>query len=427
MLGGTVLVTGLLATAVTFFIAYSEAKEFQDHMLRQVGVLLESNGKPAVHGQKPAGFTTSAGEPRDPEERIHIYWIPQAAPAKLFDISLQQGIQTLKTADGRLRCYVHKNSAGNVLAVTQPVEMRNELAFDSALHVFTPVILLLPLMTLLITQIVRRELKPVKKMANHLDAQPADQPRSLPDGEVIAEIDPFVQAINRLLGRVNVLMTQQRRFIADAAHELRSPLTALSLQIQNLETVKSPDDITKRMQSLKSGVERANKLTEQLLDLARVQLGVTESEHINVSALARRLIEEYLPMAEAKNIDLGLDEQMEIQIMASEKNLRLIMKNGLENALKYTPAGGVVTIRLYVAKETAYCEVVDSGPGIDEAVREQIFDPFFRPLDSGQEGNGLGLAIAREAAANLGGKLELLANDGQSGLSFRYSQPVGAG
>jgi len=424
MLGGTVLATGLLATAVTFFIAYSEAREFQDHTLRQLAVLIDRNVSPLSQQDKVLGPAHAEENLSDPEERIQVYHIPLSVPDKLFATSLVQGIQNLDTLDGRLRCYVMKDKGGNLLAVTQPTEIRDELALESALHVFTPMMLLLPLMTWLITLIVRRELKPVKKLAHYLDKQPANQPRSLPDWGVPAEIAPFVQALNRHIDRVNTLLAQQRRFIADAAHELRSPLTALSLQIQNVESAGSPEAMTRRLQPLKSGIERAIKLTEQLLNLARVQSGDAEYGKINVSILMRRLIEEYLPMAETKHIDLGLDEETELNVFASEKNIHLIMKNGLENGLKYTPVGGMVTIRLYSRNNKAYCEVVDNGPGIDESVREQLFEPFFRPPGGEAEGNGLGLAIAREAAARQGGEIELIANKDKPGLTFRYSQTL---
>jgi len=424
MLGGTVLAIGLLATAVTFFVAYSEAREFQDHTLRQLAVLIDHNVRPLSQHDKVLVPTRVEENLSDPEERIQVYHIQQSASGKLFTTSLIQGIQNLDSPDGRLRCYVRKDRGGNLLAVTQPTEIRDELALESALHVFAPMMLLLPLMSWLITLIVRRELKPVTKLAHYLDEQPAGQPRSLPDWGVPAEIDPFVQALNRLINRVNTLLTQQRRFVADAAHELRSPLTALSLQIQNVESAESPEAMTRRLQPLKSGIERAIKLTEQLLNLARVQAGEAEYGKINVSILVRRLLEEYLPLAESKNIDLGLDEETELNLFASEKNIRLIIKNGLENGLKYTPVGGMVTIRLYSRNNKAYCEVEDNGPGIDESVREQLFEPFFRLPGGEAGGNGLGLAIAREAAARQGGEIELIANQDKPGLTFRYSQTL---
>ncbi|MHB9004829.1 MAG: sensor histidine kinase, partial [Coriobacteriia bacterium] len=218
------------------------------------------------------------------------------------------------------------------------------------------------------------------------------------------------------------LMGQQRRFIADAAHELRSPLTALSVQAQNLRQAGSLEIVKERLVPLQAGIERARQLTEQMLNLARTQAENSGEAVVNVSLMARELIAEYLPLAETKDIDLGLEEVVPLTIHASPDVLSLIIKNALVNALKYTPDGGEVTLRLLSENDSAVIEVVDSGPGIPVSEREFVFDAFYRIPGTVGEGSGLGLAIARAAASRLGGIVSLHERQEGTGLVFRYRQ-----
>ncbi len=143
---------------------------------------------------------------------------------------------------------------------------------------------------------------------------------------------------------------------------------------------------------------------------------------MDVALLARELIADYLPLAEAKGVDLGLDEAVALKLDAVPDALRLVLKNGLENALKYVPEGGEVTLRLDADDEGAIIDVIDNGPGIPVSEREPVFAPFHRAPETPGEGSGLGLAIAREAAANQGGSLTLLDRPSGTGLVFRYQQ-----
>lgn len=271
-------------------------------------------------------------------------------------------------------------------------------------------------------RIIRKELAPINLLATSLDAQAADRLQPLQDGDIPDEITPFIHAINRLLERTNQLIAQQKRFIADAAHELRSPLTALSVQAQNLQQAASLRIAQERGVALQAGIERTKKLTEQLLTLAGTQIETNQDSVISLATMARTLIAEYAPMAEAKYIDLGLEEIASFPIRASFDTLWLILKNALENALKYTAEGGEVTIRLFTSDGDVVIEIVDNGSGIPLAEHERVFDAFYRMPDTQGEGSGLGLVIAREAATRLGGVVSLHNRQDCSGLIFRYKQ-----
>ena len=421
MLAGAIVLAGLLAAIASFALAYSEAKEFQDDMLRQIAALdagrAVAGGLPASSGQ---GTDKRGGE--DPEALITIIRLPGDARPDWLRADLRTGFRTVHAGAEKLRVFILDTPAGERTVVAQPTAARDEIAADSALRTLIPLLLLVPVLTLLIVRIVGRELAPVKQLSRSLDEQPADRPQALADDGLPDEIAPFVHAINRLLERVNHLLGQQRRFIADAAHELRSPLTALSVQAQNLGHAGSIAAVHERLRPLQEGIERARQLTEQLLNLARTQAGTNAGRELRVSSLARELIGELLPMAEARGIDLGLDERAPLSISGSPEALRLIVRNALENALKYAPEGGEVTLRLLVDGADSVIEIVDNGPGIPIEERERVFDSFYRLPDASGAGSGLGLTIAREAATRLGGSVSLHARPEGSGLVFRYRQ-----
>jgi two-component system OmpR family sensor kinase len=413
-----IVATGFLAAGVSFWFAYDEAQEFQDNSLRQIATLVDADRLPS-DGQRSSGAADS-----DPEARIIVERLatsPAIHPQRLaLPAYLTTGFHTLDVAGNRWRLYVRALKSGERIAVAQEIQVRAEAARDSALRTLLPLLALIPLLVFLSRRLVSASLAPIRALAQVTDAQQEDRPSALPTAQVPEEVAPFVHSINRLLERITRLMGQQRRFIADAAHELRSPLTALSLQAQNLRQADSTEAMRERVVPLMAGIERARHLTEQLLSLARTQAATASQSNIDVSAMVRELIADYLPMAEAKKIDLGLEEMAPLSILANPEVLRLIVRNALENALKYTPVGGEVTLRLRTMDDDAVIEVIDNGPGIPVAERERVFDSFYRLPETTGEGSGLGLAIAREAAIRLGGRVSLHERQAGPGLIFRY-------
>lgn len=409
-----IFLAGLVAGLVSFGFAYLEAQEFQDDTLRQIAALAKSQGKdPALEGIAALN---------DQESRVIVLRLPRDARPQWLPADLSAGFHTLVGPDGGLRVFVRQDGYGRQIAAAQATDVRDEAAINSGLRTLAPLAFLLPLLVWLTVRIVRRELAPVRRLAQTLDEQSAERPKSLPNEDVPDEITPFVRAINRLLERVNRLLGEQRRFIADAAHELRSPLTALSLQAQNMEKAETLETMRQRAAPLRTGIDRARRLTEQLLSLARSQANSRTAEAVVLSKMARELLAEYLPLAEARGLDLGLEDAGNVVLAAEPQTLHLMLKNALDNALRYTPLHGEVTLRLYSEGEEAVIEVIDSGPGIPAGERDRVFNPFYRIEGAGGEGSGLGLAIVRDAAARLGGTVSLHDRSEGSGLVFRYRQ-----
>lgn len=414
-----IVLAGLVAGAASFFFAYEEAQEFQDDTLQQIAAL--ANVDRLLWSETTA---TLENKNSDPEARVMVLRLPADGGPEVawLPADLQPGFHTLDSSQGRWRVFARQAKSGVRVVAAQATEGRDEIAIDSAFRTLVPLVLLLPLLVWLIVRIVRTELAPVRRLVQTLDDQPVERPAALPDTGLPEEITPFVRAINRLLERVNRLMGEQRRFIVDAAHELRSPLTALSLQAQNLEKADTTATMRERITPLREGIERMRRLTEQLLNLARSQAGNIEKTPVKISEMARELIAEYLPQAEARGIDLGLEDTGNIVLATEAQTLRRVLKNALENALRYTPSHGEVTLRVYTEGADVVIEIIDSGPGIPTTERERVFAAFYRFNGAGSEGSGLGLSIARDAATRLGGTVSLHDPRAGPGLVFRYRQ-----
>jgi two-component system OmpR family sensor kinase len=413
-LGIAIVLTGFVAAIASFGLAYIDAQDFQDDTLREVAALAGS-------GADSRALVPNRGE-NETDSSVILMRLPDGKRPSWLPADLRPGFHTLAQGSDRMRVYVRELGNGERVAVAQATELRDESALSSALRTLIPLLLLFPLLAFLTFRLVGRELAPIRRLAENLDRQSPDRPQPLPDERVPDEMASFVHAINRLLGRIQRLINQQRRFVADAAHELRTPLTALSVQAQNLEQAGSLQAMQERIMPLRTGIERARRLTEQLLSLARMQAGVDEAAPVRVSDMARELIADCLPLAEERGIDLGLDETADLQLLVAPETLRLILKNGLDNALAYTPAGGKVTLRLSTDGDDATIEVIDTGPGIRTGERERVFEAFYRMEGSAGNGSGLGLAIARDAAERLGGSVSLHDRRDGPGLVLRYRQ-----
>jgi two-component system OmpR family sensor kinase len=408
-----IVLISLVAAGLSFVFSYVDAKELQDDMLRQIAALAADQGKNAA--PKPDNAL------HDAESKVMVLRLQQDVLPTWLPENLRAGFHTVSGTHGRYRVYVRGTQGEGRVAVAQPIELREEIAVNGALRTFMPMALLSLLLAWLAARIVRSELEPINRLSRELDEQSAERPQPLADRNVPIEITPFVHAINRLLARVARLIGQQQRFIADAAHELRSPLTALSIQAENLQKAPSWEIMKARTVPLREGVERSRRLAEQLLSLASTQVANHSRTQVDILRLLRELISESLPIAEARHIDMELETDGDSHVISCEPDLlRLVLKNALDNAMRYTPQNGKVTLRHYVDGEYAVVEISDTGPGIPVDARERVFDAFHRLNGAGSEGSGLGLAIAREAAARLGGAISLHDRSQGIGLLFRY-------
>ncbi len=426
-----ILVIALIAGTIAFFSAFNEAHELQDDVLRQVATLFDRHHLP-VHQEVDSDREAIS----DTESRVFVQLLSAlpssdgsriANPPLALPQNLPDGIQTVSIGNKAYRVLIRTLGSGERLAVAQDTAVRDEIARDSSLRTLLPFLILVPILMFVVAVLIRRIFKPVADLSSEIDQRGEQELHPIAPEPLPAEIRPFVGAINRLLGRVEQSMDAQRRFVADAAHELRSPLTALSLQAERLADTDMSANAHERLNTLRQGIRRGITLLDQMLALARAQGStVTTDSTVSIQQVYRRVLEDLMPLAEAKGIDIGVVSDSDAQVIANEVEVITLVKNLVDNAIRYTPAGGRVDLSVSDANGATTLVVEDSGPGIPEAELERVFDPFYRVLGSEEIGSGLGLSIVRTISARLGATVSLgYANDqSRSGLKITISIPL---
>jgi signal transduction histidine kinase len=276
-------------------------------------------------------------------------------------------------------------------------------------RVVVPLVLLLPVMILAVAWIVSRGLLPLRYVTAEVQRRDVRSLRPLALSDLPREIEPLVGELNRLLARLQDAFAAQRAFISDAAHELRSPLTALRLQLQLLDSAADDSERIEARGRLGAAVERAIHLAEQLLTLARTdpQDAAGELTAVDLSSCAARGIADTHDLALARDIELSLDAEPNIRVNGDAEALRILVRNLVDNAVRYSPSKGSVNVRCRTTPEGAVLEVTDAGPGIAAADRERVFDRFYRRAAAQESGTGLGLAIVKAIAERHGAQVVL--------------------
>jgi len=396
----------LIAGAFSYFAALDEALEWQDNMLRQV----------ATQSYEP--YLTSGGEGPQPHDRdkgetdhifIQLIGLPSigqdthSATRLALPPWLPDGLQTVQINKVSYRLFVRTLVTGPQLVVAQSTGERDEMARDGALRTLLPFFILIPLLLFVVGRMVHHFLAPVIDTAHDINQRKEFDLYPLPHDNLPTEIHPFVIALNNLFGRIEQSMEMQRRFVADAAHELRSPLTALSLQAERLANTELSETARERLEALSRGIERSRVLLNQLLDLARAQSTVDHTvKPISLQSVFRLVLENIMPLAVVKNIDIGVVDTADAMVKVSEIDLITLIRNLVMNAIQYTPPGRCVDLSVEKTPKGVIFKVKDNGPGIPEEDRERVFDPFYRILGSDQTGSGLGLSIVKAISDRIG-------------------------
>jgi two-component system, OmpR family, sensor kinase len=421
-LSSVIVVLAIVAGVFSFLSAYDEAHELQDDVLLQIAALFDHQHLPLIHLEN-----SSRPKDNDDELRIIVQYLDRKDAVLKLPLMLSDGLHTLNVEGREFRVNVETIAGRERIAVAQATSMRNEIAAGSALLTVMPFIILVPLLLWILAILVRKIFLSVALLSADIDSRREQDLRPLDDSTVPTEVKPFVVAINRLLGRVVQSMETQRRFVADAAHELRSPLTALLLQAERLADTDMSDQARVRLRVLHQGIERGRNLLNQLLTLARVQSAThSPSGSISVLQVYRRVLEDLLPLAEAKHIDIGVTEGNDARVLVGELDLITVIKNLVDNSIRYTPEGGRIDLGLTVRGRHVVLQIKDSGPGIPSVEQERVFDPFYRVLGSDEMGSGLGLSIVKTITDRIGAEVQLAFSDEemQTGLCVTVSMLV---
>jgi two-component system OmpR family sensor kinase len=401
-LSALIVVIAAAGGVIAFKTALHEANELQDGQLKQIAALVTPRTLAVMRREALAKVDGA-----DAESKLVIQTIAERAPLALPP-GLPDGLQNAIVDGTPWRLAVTTLDDGTRAVIGQQTAGRDEIARNSALATVMPFAALALVLLVALHLIVRRMFRPLTALSAGLDTRPEHDLSALSGDALPSEIAPFVVAINRLLARVEASVAWQRRFVADAAHELRSPLTALSLQAERLAASELPDTARQRLDALRRGLARTRSLLHQLLTLARLQQrNEADTAHLRVQEVFRNVLEDLMPLAEAKDIDIGVSSVDDIHIRAPQADLTIMVKNLVDNAIRYTPPGGRVDLSTGLANARPWIRIEDSGPGIAPEERARVFDPFYRVLGSDEDGSGLGLSIVGTIAARMGAKVEL--------------------
>ncbi|MES2414737.1 MAG: ATP-binding protein [Pseudomonadota bacterium] len=432
-----ILLGAVLQASTAYRGALQQADAMFDDHLQQVARSMRSGaplGMPLEESLNEAGF----------DLYVQI-WGPDGT--QLFRSSRSAlppravlGFSDVEANGSRYRVYSLQTPLQTV-QIAQDLSARTARARALAIKAVLPFALLTPLLMLAVWWVISRSLAPIERARRQVAGRAADDFSPLSNSDLPDEVRPLVDELNLLFGRVRGAFDAQKNFVADAAHELRSPLTALKLQAQALrepaDDQASQADREAGVTRLNQGIDRAIRLVEQLLTLAREESGDNNmssgAKPVLLQDVVKLAVADVLPHAQHKQVDLGVNGSLPVQpvqVSGQAEALRVLLRNLLDNAVKYTPAGGSVDVSLSVDGGKSQLRVEDSGPGIAEAERERVFDRFFRTAqtvaDSGQAGSGLGLAIVKVIADRHGATLQLGQSARLGGLQVDVRFPTAA-
>lgn len=414
----------VVMAAVAYRTVLAETEALFDYQLRQMALSLRDQGEIA-----PDQARTLGDEQLDFVVQI---WtadgrsIYASRPHTELPARALIGLADIRVGDETWRTYSVATNQ-RVIQVAQPRQIRQRLAADAALRSIAPLAVLAPVLALASWWLAALTLRPLADVAAGLRRRDAASLEPLPVHGLPDELAPLVQALNALLGRLGDTLGLQRAFVADAAHELRSPLTALKLQMGLLE--RAGDEASRRAATaaLAQGVERAARLVEQLLALARHEPGAPPpaSQALDLGDVAREAVAAMVPMALAGGSRITLDAEAPVPLRGDPAALALAVRNLVDNALRHGPRGAEVAVRVLLDRGEALLQVDDAGPGIPPDERERVFDRFYRRAPGATEGSGLGLAIVRSITEQHGGRIHLAASP-QGGLRAELRFAAGA-
>lgn len=361
-----------------------------------------------------------------------------------FDDAVKGGFSNVSINGNEHRLCLIFLPDGSYTAVADPMSVIEEEAQARAYASVTPLLILLPILLGVVAGVLWLTFRPLQRAAEEVRNRDENRWTPLPTEKVPAETRPFVEAVNDLLARVEAARVRELRFSADAAHELRSPLTSLTIEAEHLAKLPLPDEAKPVVANLTQGLERAVHQLSQLLHFARAQAGEADapnagSESWYLSELIGRLVEPLLDAADKKGIEWLVsgvegDGTKEAPVEGiSSSALEAILRNLLENAVRYSPENGRVAVRVERGADALVLSVTNDGPGIPESERTRVFDPFYRIPGTGVAGTGLGLAIVKTYADRLGAvvTLEDAHPDGSDergrGLVVTVRVPMGRG
>jgi len=417
-------VAGLLIGYGAYYRAQEDLNELLDYQLKQLAFSLSHQSvgtEPAPPGLllPEPDFITQVWD----KDGVRMFY---SRPNLEIPLRARQGFSNVAWNNESWRVFTQLDGF-RIIQVAHPVRLRQEMAADLTRRALAPLAALLPLLGLGIWIIVGHALRPLSTMSSAVRARTPAALAPLPQDNLPEELVPLVGSLNDLLQRLNRALETQRQFVADAAHELRSPLTAVQLQLQLVKRAGSSEERDAALERLEHGVQRSTRLVQQLLTLARQdpQHGEVHTA-VDLDQLAREVIADFEPLAQRDSLALSLESDGPVHMRGARDSLRVMLGNLVDNAIRYTERGGI-TVRVRSADGQAIVEVEDTGAGIPAEERSRVFDRFYRMpgQSTGEEGSGLGLAIVKRVVDWHGGQINLASGASGAGLRVTVSLPFG--
>lgn len=432
ILTGTFLIWSLVTLKIYNDAQYEISELFDAHLAQSANVLLHLVAE-ELNEEHETGEVSDANKPELVQaqeieenlekstyenilafqitvERLNFHFKSAIAPKELFSGN-ENGFSIKSIAGAKWRIYT-LNDPGNIIIIRvgEPVSVRTELVEKVTLDLILPVLIALPILAFLIWRIIGHTLTPLNHLATKIKNRYPDQmirmdsEQTLPD-----EVKPLLDALNSLLERLNETMENERRFTADAAHELRTPLAGIKTQAQ---LAMRTDDISTRAGALHQiirTVDRCTHMSEQLLAMARLDPDYTLGSHekIKLNGVIRAVCTELAEMAKNKQITIDLKLTDNICIRGNSQTLNIMLRNLIDNAIRYTSEHGRILIRLATENKKIILSIDDNGPGIAEEMTAHVFNRFYRIRGGDEKGSGLGLSIAKRIADLHGAEIRL--------------------
>ena len=426
-----VLAFAALQAAVTYRTARAATEALFDAQMQRIALSLSGSlGAGALSDDAPAADTPAAREMIIQIWRADGVMLYRSPQGRLLPPQTVIGFSDTVAGGEPYRIYALR-TATQVVQVAQQTEARGRMAGQLALRAVLPVALLAPVLMLIVWWVVGRAIGPIERVRRQVAARRPDDLAPLPTAGLPAEVRPLVGEMNGLFTRLSAAWDALTHFTADAAHELRSPLAALRLQAQSLQ--RAPDDATRAIatERLLAGIDRATRLVEQLLALARQEGAARDAPRtpVDLVALAHAAADDARPEALRRAVALALDAPAPAMVQGQPEALAVLLRNLLDNALRHTPEGGQVRVQVVPAAQGAgpVLAVDDSGPGIAPEDRDRVLARFYRVPGTPGHGSGLGLAIVAAVAERHGARLHIDASAALGGARIAVCFAPAAG
>ena len=420
-----IMLAALAQAVIAYRSALYDADQIFDYHMQQMALSLRS-GAPLSNRD----LQGSASDPENNDLVVQV-WTPDGVQVfrSISHAALPQravlGFSNVKANGTTYRIFSVQTSSQTV-QIAQDMAVRQQMASSLALRTVAPIALMAPALMLVVWWVVSASLAPVARVRRQVAARQADDLSPVSEAGLPDEVRPLVNELNLLFGRVKTAFEAQQHFVADAAHELRTPLAALKLQVLGLERAGAEGTRELATARLTAGIERATRLVEQLLVLARQEASAASGSQLAPLALGelvKRTLGDMAGAAQARQVDLGLFHLDPASVAGQPDALIILLRNLVDNALKYTPAGGTVDVDVRSAPDGVSLVVEDSGPGISPEERERVFSRFYRIPGSAAGGSGLGLAIIKAIAERHGARLSLQQSPRLGGLRVQVDFP----